>query len=69
MDAGSGTVLWEKNAHEVLEPASVTKIMTMLLVCEAVGRRIAHAGHHGDHLRPCRRDGRKPRFIWRKGSR
>ena len=36
MDAGSGTVLWEKNAHEVLEPASVTKIMTMLLVCEAV---------------------------------
>ena len=36
MDAGSGTVLWEKNAQEVLEPASVTKIMTMLLVCEAV---------------------------------
>ena len=36
MDAATGTVLWEKNAHEVLEPASVTKIMTMLLVCEAI---------------------------------
>ena len=36
MDSATGTVLWEKNAHEVLEPASVTKIMTMLLVCEAI---------------------------------
>ena len=36
MDSATGTVLWEKNAHEVLEPASVTKIMTMLLVCEAL---------------------------------
>lgn len=36
MDAATGTVLWENNAHEVLEPASVTKIMTMLLVCEAI---------------------------------
>lgn len=36
MDAATGTVLWQKNAHEALEPASVTKIMTMLLVCEAI---------------------------------
>ena len=27
---------WEENAHEKLEPASVTKIMTLLLVMEAV---------------------------------
>jgi len=36
MDAGTGTVLYEKNAHEQLAPASVTKIMTMLLVMESL---------------------------------
>ncbi len=36
MDAGTGTVLYEKNAHQQLPPASVTKIMTMLLVMEAI---------------------------------
>lgn len=36
MDAGTGTVLYEKNPHEQLPPASVTKIMTMLLVMEAL---------------------------------
>ena len=32
----SGEVLWEKNADERLEPASVTKIMTLILVAEAI---------------------------------
>ena len=36
MEAATGTVLWEKNAHERLAPASVTKIMTLLLVMEAL---------------------------------
>lgn len=44
VDAGSailieketGTVLFEQNAHAKLEPASVTKVMTLLLVMEAV---------------------------------
>lgn len=36
MDAGTGTILYEKNIHEQLPPASVTKIMTMLLVMEAI---------------------------------
>ena len=31
-----GTVLYEKDAHTPREPASVTKVMTLLLVCEAV---------------------------------
>ncbi|NLT48499.1 MAG: D-alanyl-D-alanine carboxypeptidase [Clostridiales bacterium] len=38
IDSGSGTVLYEKNSHEKLPPASITKIMTMLLVLEAVDR-------------------------------
>ena len=41
MDAATGTVLYEKNAHEPLAPASVTKVMTMLLIMEAIdGGRI-----------------------------
>lgn len=36
MDANTGTLLMGKNEHEKLYPASVTKIMTLLLVCEAI---------------------------------
>ena len=36
MDAATGTVLYESNAHEALAPASVTKVMTLLLIMEAV---------------------------------
>ena len=36
MDAATGTVLYEQNAHEHLAPASVTKVMTLLLVMEAL---------------------------------
>ena len=36
MDAATGTILYEKNAHEKLAPASVTKVMTLLLVMEAL---------------------------------
>lgn len=36
MDADSGTVVFEKNSNVQLPPASITKIMTMLLVMEAI---------------------------------
>ena len=36
MDMTTGKVLYEKNAHEKLAPASVTKVMTMLLIMEAI---------------------------------
>ena len=36
MEKETGAFLLEENAHEKLEPASVTKIMTLLLVMEAV---------------------------------
>ena len=36
MDVATGTILYESNAQEPLAPASVTKIMTMLLIMEAV---------------------------------
>lgn len=34
MEASTGTILYEKNAHEQLYPASITKIMTTLLAIE-----------------------------------
>lgn len=36
MEASTGTVLYEKNADEKRSPASVTKIMTVLLIFEAI---------------------------------
>ena len=36
MDITTGQVLYEQNAHERLAPASVTKVMTMLLIMEAI---------------------------------
>ena len=36
MEKRTGAVLYEKNAYEHLSPASVTKVMTMLLVVEAI---------------------------------
>lgn len=36
MEKTTGTVIYEKDAHEHCLPASVTKVMTMLLVAEAI---------------------------------
>lgn len=36
LEATTGKVLFEKNSHEKLPPASMTKIMSMLLVIEAI---------------------------------
>ncbi|WP_347072575.1 D-alanyl-D-alanine carboxypeptidase family protein, partial [Intestinimonas butyriciproducens] len=36
MEKETGTVLYEDHAHDKLEPASVTKVMTLLLVIEAI---------------------------------
>lgn len=36
MERDTGTVLYQKDAHQKLPPASVTKVMTLLLVMEAI---------------------------------
>ena len=36
MDVATGTLLYEQDAHTPLAPASVTKVMTMLLIMEAI---------------------------------
>lgn len=40
MDQGTGTILYEHNSHEQLRPASVTKVMTILLIMEALDNGI-----------------------------
>lgn len=36
IERDTGTILYEKNAHEQLPPASLTKVMTLILVMEAI---------------------------------
>ena len=36
IEAESGKILYEKNSHEKLAPASMTKIMSMLIIIEAI---------------------------------
>lgn len=36
MEASTGQILYELNSHQKLPPASVTKVMTMLLIMEAL---------------------------------
>ncbi|MFY0542984.1 D-alanyl-D-alanine carboxypeptidase family protein [Brevibacillus sp. H7] len=38
VEADTGSVLYEKNANEKLPPASITKVMTLLLIMEAIER-------------------------------
>ena len=36
IEQSTGKVIFEKNSHEILRPASVTKVMTILLIAEAI---------------------------------
>lgn len=42
MEASTGTVIYEKNADQPLKPASITKIMTLLLTFEALEKGQIH---------------------------
>lgn len=39
LEAETGKILYAKNEHEKLAPASMTKIMTMTLICEAISTK------------------------------
>ena len=53
MEVSTGTILYEKDAHEARSPASITKIMTLLLIFQELER-------NGDHQRPRQKHGRLP---------
>ncbi len=40
IEASTGEVIFEKNAHEKREPASMTKMMSMLLILESIDKGI-----------------------------
>ena len=42
MEKETGQVLYAQNEHEALEPASVTKVMTLLLTMEAIDKGSLH---------------------------
>lgn len=39
MEAESGTIIYEKDAHKTLPPASITKIMTLILIFDALDQQ------------------------------
>ena len=40
LEASTGEILFEKNSHEKLHPASMTKMMTMLLIIESIEKGV-----------------------------
>lgn len=44
IEASTGEILFEKNSHEKLSPASMTKIMSMLIVVESIEKGIIKWG-------------------------
>lgn len=60
MEKSTGKVLYEQDATTQYEPASVTKVMTMLLVMEAIDSGALHWDGHGHRLRPRLLHGRQP---------
>lgn len=39
MEASTGAVIYEKNSHEIRHPASITKIMTLILIFDALEKK------------------------------
>ena len=39
IEQSTGQVLYEQNSHEMYRPASVTKVMSLLLIMEAIDKR------------------------------
>lgn len=68
MERETGTVLYQQAEHEQREPASVTKIMTMLLVVEAIEQGQLHL----EDMVTCSAYAASmaaARSFWRRGSR
>ena len=58
IEQNSGQVLYEKNAHEQLRPASVTKLMSLLLIFEALESRSNYTRRSSSMQRKCSINGR-----------
>ena len=52
VEAETGTILYDKNIHDELSIASTTKIMSALLIFEAIDRGELRLGHRHRPARP-----------------
>ena len=41
IESSTGEILYEYNSHEKLEPASMTKMMSLLLIMEAIEKKLS----------------------------
>lgn len=53
----TGQILYEHNMHEKLRPASVTKVMTILLIMEALDNRNYNTRRQCSLFRKCKQNG------------
>lgn len=53
MEASTGQVIYEKDADSKRPPASVTKVMTLLLIFDALARRKDTFRGRGDNVGIC----------------
>lgn len=67
MEASTGQVIYEKNAEERLHPASITKIMTLLLIFEALEEGKISLTDEVTTSAYAKSMG-APRCFWRKGK-
>lgn len=59
----TGKVLYDKNSHEQLRPASVTKLMTLLLIMEALDSRKNFSNRSSSLFRTCKFYGRLSNLV------
>ena len=57
MEQSTGTILYDHNMHEQLRPASVTKVMTILLIMEALDNRNYNTRRQCSLFRKCKQNG------------
>ena len=68
MEASTGQIIYEKGADDKRSPASVTKVMTLILIFDALAEGKIHLSDEvvtSAHASPWA----VPRYFWRKGKR
>ena len=58
MEAQTGTVVYQKDADTRRSPASITKIMTLILIFDALDKRQPENGRHSHNQCTCKVNGR-----------
>ena len=67
----TGDVLYEKNKDKKAYPASVTKVMSILLTVEALDSGLKHLDNVADGIKKCNENGRISNLArgWRENDR